>query len=44
MQDPLKAFIVAICVSIVLWCLLGDDDGWGLLADDASDGGDGGGD
>jgi hypothetical protein len=44
-QAPVKALIVAVCVSIVLWCLLGDDDGsWDLGLDDASDGGDGGGD
>ena len=45
-QAPVKALIVAVCVSIVLWCLLGDDDGfWDFGLDDASDGGgDGGGD
>jgi hypothetical protein len=42
-HGPLKALIVAVSVSIVLWCLLGDD-GWDLGLDDASDGSDGGGD
>jgi len=30
-----------VCISIVLWFLFGDDDGWDLSFDDASDGGDG---